>query len=283
LSFSIFSFFYIISKKDDFIYSRDDMPLFLLSFFKKNIVYEAHMPRFNFIVKRFNKIVTISKGLKDFYTKKGVSENTIIVAHDAVDIKKFSIDISKEGARRMLNLPVDKKIILYTGHLYNWKGVDTLAKSAKYLNSNELIVFIGGTTKDVLSFKKKYGNTQNIFILGQKPHKEIPYYLKSADVVVLPNSAESSISKYYTSPMKLFEYMASGTPIVASDLPSIREVLNEQNAILVQSGNPETLASGICQALNNEGFACKISSQALIDVKKYTWDKRVDDIMDFIK
>jgi len=283
LSFSIFSFFYVIFKKNYFIYSRDEMPLFLLSFLKKNIIYEAHMPRFNFLTKRFNKIVTISNGLKDFYVKKGVSEDKIIITHDAVDIKKFNISISKEDARKMLDLPLDKKIILYAGHLYGWKGVDTLAESAKCLTSKELVVFVGGTDTDVSSFKNKYKNIQNILILGKKPHKEIPYYLKSADVLVLPNSEKSDISKYYTSPMKLFEYMASGTPVVASELSSTKEILNNGNAIFVYPDNPKALSVGIEKILRNEELTGKISNKALSDVKDYTWTKRAENIIDFVK
>ncbi len=268
VSFSKFAFLYSIFSKPDLIYSRDELPLFFLSPLKKNTVYEAHTPRLNFIIKRFNKIVAISQGLKDFYIKKGVREDKIIVAPDAVDIKEFNVGISKEEARKKLNLPLGKKIILYTGHLYKWKGVHTLAESSRYLSKDETMVFVGGIDKDVVKFKEKYGDVQNVFILGQKLHKDMPYYLKSADVLVLPNSGKSDISRLYTSPMKLFEYMASGTPIVASDLPSIREILNEKNSTLIEADNPKALMGGIRLALNKDG------KKALEDVRQYTWDSR---------
>ncbi len=277
VSFAVFSFLYAVSKKVDVIYSRDELPLFFLGLLNKNIVYEAHTPRFNFIIKRFNKIIAISNGLKQFYLDKGVSGNKIIVAHDAVDIKEFDIDVSKEEAREKLNLPLYKKIILYTGHLYSWKGVDTLAESSKYLSKDKIIVFVGGVNSDVVKFKEKYKDVHNILILGQKPHKEIAYYLKSADVLVLPNSAKSNVSRLYTSPMKLFEYMASGTSIVASDLPSIREVLNEENSTLVEADNPRVLASEIKLVLNKD------NKKALEDVRQYTWENRVLTILKYLK
>ena len=71
--------------------------------------------------------------------------------------------------------------------------------------------------------------------------------------------------------------MASGVPIVASDLPSIREILNESNSTLVEADNPEGLAVGIKEALNKKG------NKALLDVKEYTWGRRVDLIITFFK
>ncbi len=77
--------------------------------------------------------------------------------------------------------------------------------------------------------------------------------------------------------------MASNIPIIASNLPALREVLNEHNSILVEPDNPESLANGIKKVLENKDLAKEISKQALIDVKNYTWNKRVKNILEFIK
>lgn len=271
--FSEISAWYMLFKRFDLIYSRDEMPLFFAGAFKKNIVYEAHTPRFNFFIKRFSKIITISNGLKQFYIKKGVDEDKIYTVPDAVDLDMFNILETKSECRKKFNLPINKKIVMYTGHLYDWKGVDILAQSKEFLDENIEIIFVGGLEKDIEKFRKKYNN---VSVLGSVLHKDIPYYLKSADVLVLPNSAKSDVSKLYTSPMKLFEYMASGIPIVASDLPSIREILNEENSTFVEADNPEALAIGIRNALNKDGI------KAMNDVKEYTWNKRVGMILKVI-
>ena len=77
--------------------------------------------------------------------------------------------------------------------------------------------------------------------------------------------------------------MAAKRPIIASDLPSIREILNQKNAILVESDNSKSLAKGINQALTDSKLANEISEQAFVDVQNYTWDKRVKMILGFIK
>ena len=83
--------------------------------------------------------------------------------------------------------------------------------------------------------------------------------------------------------MKLFEYMASGTPIIASDLPSIREILNEQNSILVDVNDSKSFAKSIEKALLDSVFSVKISQQALLDAKRYSWAMRVKNILNFTK
>jgi len=288
LSFSVSIFFYLLFKKTDVIYSRDSFPLFLLSFFKKNLVYEVHyLPKHFFlhrkVFQKVKKIIVITNKLKESLIKKGIANDKILVAPDGVDLGKFDIDISKEEVRKKFNLPADKKIALYVGHLYQWKGVQVLADAAKFLEKDTIVVFVGGTKKDKKRFKNKNKNINNILILGQKPYSEIPYYMKTADVFVLPNSNKAEISKNWTSPMKMFEYMASQRPIVASDLPSLREVLNENNTILVEPDNHQELAKSIKRALNEVDFSVKLSEQAYQDVQKYTWKKRISNILKFIK
>ncbi|MEK7179313.1 MAG: glycosyltransferase, partial [Patescibacteria group bacterium] len=92
----------------------------------------------------------------------------------------------------------------------------------------------------------------------------------------------STYSRNDTSPIKLFEYMASGRPIVASSLPSIREILNEQNAFLVQPDNPEDLKRGIEKALGDAAVARQCAARAREDVRPYTWEKRAEAMLGFI-
>ncbi len=303
--------FYALFKKSDIIYSRDELVLFLLSFFKKNLVFEAHRfsPKRSLFYNRFNnsgiKSVAISEAVKKGLVNAGFAPNNILVAPDGVDLILFDINISKESARVKVNLPDDKKIVLYSGHLFEWKGARILLETAKLISNfkfpaplgrgsfnkverqisnvgNILFVFIGGTEHDIKSFRKKAEGLDNVLILGHKPHSQIPTYLKAADVLVLPNSASDKISSY-TSPLKLFEYMASGRPIIASDLPSIREILNNQNSVLVKPDDPENMARGIGTILDDIASGDKLTQEARQDVENYTWQKRVEKIMNFVK
>ncbi len=278
----IFSSLWYVRKSTDLIYSRDVIFLSVLSFFRKRFVFEAHYPKWNFFaqqaIRHAEIIAPISHGLKDFYLAKGIPHEHIFVAPDGVNLSRFAISETRQECRTKLGLPADKKIALYSGHLYVRKGAQTLAEAGAMLDDT-LCVFVGGTEIDVTNFKEKYYAQKNIMILGHRSHADIPYYLRAADVLVIPNSAKSDDARLYTSPMKLFEYMASGTPIVAADLPSLREVLNERNAMFVAADDPQALAFGIQKLIADPAHSKNISDQAKEDVHNFTWDKRAQSIL----
>ncbi len=275
----------IYAKRNDFdlAVSRDELPVLLLSSAKKNIVFEAHKfsKRKKFFYRHFLKkgvkVITISQGLKDEFKNLGFSDENILVAHDGVDVGGFDLKISQEEARRNMGLPSDKKIVLYTGHLFGWKGADLLAEAAK-LVPECLFVFVGGTDKDINIFRKKYGDRKNILIVGRKPHAEIPMYLKSADVLILPKSEDR-----FGSPLKMFEYMASGRPILAAKVPSFEEVLNKDNSVLIEADDPKVLAKEISFLIYDNDRSQRLAQKSLEDVKEYTWQKRAEKIFNFVK
>jgi len=285
LSFAESVFWFSLFKKDAVFFTRDEIIAFYLSNIGKKVVWEGHMGHTNWFIKELIRrripMVTITKGLKDLYVSTGGDPNKILVSSDAVDVDQFRLSISKEDARKKVGLPGDKKIVLYAGHLYEYTGVSNLLGSFKDVNPSVLCVVVGGTETDIIRLKNKCGDFDNVKIIGKKPHKEIPLYLKSADILVMPYSGKTEITKKFMSPLKLFEYMASGRPIIASDLPSIREILNEEISFFFEPDNPKNLADTINRALNDYENSEKIAQKALTESKKYSWDKRVLDISIF--
>ena len=286
ITFAFFSFWHLLFKKADIIYTRDKFLLPLI-FFKKNLIFEAHtFPQKYFLyaifLKRLKGIVVITQKLKESFVSRGISPDKILVAPDGVDLDKFQIPTTKLQIRERLGLPQDKKIVLYAGHLYQWKGAQTLADASQYLPADAEVYFVGGTTEDVRKFKIQNSKFE-INVVGHRPYPEIPYWLKAADVLVLPNSGKEEISVSWTSPMKMFEYMVARRPIVASDLPSLREVLNEENAFLVKPDDAEALAKGIKEILEDSQLAENLANKAFQDVQKYSWAKRVENILAFAK
>lgn len=286
ISFLISLKLYLLKNKYDYLYSREDF----LGIFFRDFILELHtLPNkrrylYKYLLSRAKSFIVLNSYLKrELIDNYSILEKRILISPDGVDLKKFNNSIPKNEARKRLSLSIDKKIILYTGHLYRWKGTDVLAEASKLFKDDFEFVFVGGTQTDLKSFREKYSKYDNVKIIGQRSHSEIPLYLSSADVLVLPNSGKEKISRFYTSPLKLFEYMASGIPIVASSLPSIREILNEDNSCLAEADNSEALARVIKEVLAYEDFGNKISEQALEDVKKYSWSKRANNIFKFIK
>ena len=287
---------YALSSSYQAIYSRDELPIYFLSSRGRRCFYEAHKfsKLFNILRSRFKKInikiVAISHGLGNEFIKAGFNQKNILIAPDGVDEIKIreqeTNPIGKEEARNRLNLPLDRKILVYTGSFYEWKGVYVLADAAKILEKEALVVMVGGNN-DINQRKfedyLKQKDIKNIKITGFiKDGRIRDGYRLAADAVILPNTSKEKISEIYTSPLKLFSYMALRRPIVASDLPSIREVLNEENAVLVKPDNPRELAAGARKVIADQQLALKISNNAFSDVHDYTWQKRAQNILKFM-
>ncbi len=286
LSFLLFLRFSKELNTNDIIYTRDYIILSVIPK-SKNICLELHSISsskflFKLLIKKVKTFFVLNKYIKDELVNMGVPESKIHISPSGVDTNEFSINETKEESRAKLSLPNEKKIVLYTGHLYKWKGVYTLAETAKKL-PEYLFLFIGGVDPELSEFKDKFSKTTNIICLPFVERKIIPTYLNSADVLVIPNSSDTAISSRYTSPLKLFEYMTSGVPIVASDLFSIREVLNDKNCFFAEPDNPESFQQQIEKVLSDYDFSLKLANQARSDVEKYTWSNRAKDILSIIK
>lgn len=260
--------------------TNDSVVALLLSFLSVRVVYELHdYPVGNWwfyrvVARRVYKIQTNNKQKIEMVTRDLlVPETKVFAVYNGVSISEFDISLSKTEARQKLQLPVDRKLVVYTGHLYDWKGAQTLAEAAK-IYSDTNFIFVGGTKQDLKTFKQLYGRHANITLVGHRPHAEIPVYLKAADVLVLPNSGKSVTSMYHTSPMKLFEYMASGRPIIASRLPSIEEVVTDTEVFYVPPDDPEALAKGLGSVLANEPASARKVKAAAALVRQFDWNTR---------
>lgn len=268
--------------KNSLIYTRSPDIAWRFSLMKYRVFFEAHnWPSsktwiYKQMLKRVNLLICNSSGTANYHIKNGL--NKVEVCPNGVDLEKFSIDFDKNYCKEQIGFSSNDFLLIYVGHLYDWKGADVLAKSADFVDEKIKIIFVGGNDVDVLKYKKRY-DKKNIFFIGKKKHAEIPIYLKAADVLVLPNIPISEESIMFTSPIKMFEYMSSGTPIVASDLPSIREILNENNSILFKAGDEKELAKKIIFCFNNKDFINNISQKALSDVQVFSWSNRARKII----
>ncbi|HXK38572.1 MAG TPA: glycosyltransferase family 4 protein [Candidatus Paceibacterota bacterium] len=288
--FAIRAAFYSRRIGADFIYTRDPITLCTLGVFRvRPLAWEIHTahPRVpKFIMRGVSAFVPITRGLARWYEARGVPAADIHVAPDAVDLSLFNAvkDRQKERAalRARLEIPAESKIALYIGSfgLYAWKGVDVARKAAEHAPEIRWL-FVGGTAKECEELTR--GAPKQVMTLPRVRREDIANLLCAADVLLLPNKSGDPASERDTSPMKLFEYMASGVPVVASDVPSLREVLNKRNSFLAPPNDPKALAEEVRGILSNPDEAEARASAARIDVEAYTWDKRAEDMLNFLK
>lgn len=231
-------------------------------------------------------IISVTEHLRvDLVNRLGIPLEKTVTLHDGVDLETFGSSITKDEARQLLGLPLDRPLVVYTGQLYAQKGIDTLVNALPMLGSAQAIV-VGGTQEDVRRVQKVAGEVGalNVRLVGYVLPPKVPLYLKAADVLVLPFLADLDHWAYHASPLKLFEYMASRRPIVASRLPGLEEVLTDgENALLYPSGDPVALASAINRLLSDEALCARLGVQAYQDVHRYSWKGRATTILQLIE
>ncbi len=219
--------------------------------------------------------VTITRGLaNDLETRFGARAHLAIVP-DGVRLQPGTSGPAREIARSS-----DRPLVVYAGHLYAWKGVDVLLEALVEVPEADGLI-VGGHAKEpdlarVRALADKLGIGSRVRFTGLVDPPDVRALLSQASVLVLPNPA-SAISTRFTSPLKLFEYMAARRPIVATDLPAMREVLTpDVNAILVAPGSAPALSAGIRRVLSDPELVVRLSEAAATAVLDYTWDRRAE-------
>ncbi len=281
-SFLIPATYRALSGHADIIYSRDEaMLLFPILLGAKNTVWESHDGAWNwaarFVAHRAKKVITVTEGGRTFYISKGITKDKILALPNGVDVGAFAVE--REEGRKFLGIQSPGKVVLYAGALDGWKGTDTLFASAAFLPSSARVVVVGGQPRQIQALAPRY---PTISFIPQFPPREMGRIVAAADVCVLPNTGTDPISITFTCPLKLLAYMAAGKPIVASDLPSIRELVGHDAALLVPPDNPQALADGIQRLLEDSALASRLGARARAHARIYDWAERAARLSDFI-
>lgn len=234
------------------------------------------------------RLLVITKGLLDRLTAHfPLDPNApyVQVAPNGTDLALYKDLPDPETARRKLNLP-DGLTAGYTGHLYTGRGADLLVGLA-HQNPQVNFLWVGGRPKDVDEWRQKLAGLgiHNTTLTGFVSQQELPLYQAACDILLMPYErviagSSGGNSADFCSPMKLFDYLASGRAILSSDLPVLHEVLNEHNAIFCE---PEDLAEwqlGLWRLASDESLRRKLGTQAAVDAAQYTWRERASRALD---
>ncbi len=287
-------FIYFAVKKPayDIVITRNIVFTFFSTvFLKVPAIYDAHHPLVNraakFLFDTFKdspyliRFTTNSGGLADYYLDEGLSPGKLRILHNGVELDKYKKHRTPEQARKITGLPGDKQIVLYSGNIYKGRGIELLIDAAGGFK-NVLFFVLGGEQEDIDYYEKivEAKNAGNFKFLGFVDQEKVINYLYSADVLVMPYRSDMTIksgtvASDFTSPIKLFEYMASKRVIVASRINSVMEILEEgRNAITVEADDINSLKKGLRKALNDSAASSKLAQQAYKDVQEYSWEKR---------
>lgn len=221
--------------------------------------------------KRADGYITITRSLADEMSKRHGSRPRLAVVPDGV-----------RPPRNAPAPPPPDPLVAYSGHLYAWKGVDVLLEALAQLPGVKGLIVGGHAAEPDLARVRARADElrlgDRVIFTGLVEPARVAGQLARASILVLPNPA-SAISTSFTSPLKLFEYMAAARAIVASDLPSIREVLTDgENALLVAPGDPAGLAAAIKKLIDDRALAARLAGAAFEAAGNYTWASRAERI-----
>jgi glycosyltransferase involved in cell wall biosynthesis len=256
---------------------------------------KAHWSRLFFIhlakrceavaLKLADKVAVISDGVREQLGPYGLPAEQLIYNPNGVDTDEFHPLISGDKIRTKYNLN-DAIVVGFIGTFTRWHGVETLFEAAVQIvkhDSNIFFLLIGdGDLRSSLQHRtKELGISDRLLFTGIVRHTEAPAYLAACDILVSPHLGFEGKEKFFGSPTKLFEYMAMGKAIIASNLEQIGEIIHDGiNGLLVQPGNAEELAEKIVQLSHEQTLRIRLGQNARKMVaEKYTWDKNVERIM----
>jgi glycosyltransferase involved in cell wall biosynthesis len=275
----------------DVIYARDEWMLFLPLLLRthKKIVWEPHTKHDNFVIryvaKRAHLVVPISGGLRDFFFVSN-QRTHVLVEPSGVDIKQFENLPTQGEVRTHLNLPQDKIIVGYVGKyttMGEGKGIDELVHAfseLKGLDAHLLIVGLeSNEIKKVLALCKSTGLSDDSYSLLPLIQKDFALYLHASDILVM-NYPDTEHYRLYMSPTKLFAYMAAGKIIISSDLPSIREIVDERMVVFVRPGDRNDLRDKLSESGAHLYEFQEMKEVSRNEVSKYSWNNRTARIVE---
>lgn len=288
-------------KNFDVVHTRNLATAFgLVKFFKVPVILELHDSPFKnehskkmyYGIQKYDHlkiIVSITAALAEHIKPHTYNPKKILVLPDGVsnnflhENKNFSVLDHFSQLRERYKL-----IAGYTGHLYEGRGINLIVNLARELP--EIYFYLaGGTDQEIFKYRLETSHLPNIEFAGFKSQKEIQVIQKSVDVLLMPYENKVSVSTggdtaKFASPLKMFEYMASGKPIISSRLPVLFEVLKDgYNAFMVPYEEIDSWKKILLELSEDKSKGAKIAAQAKVDVRNFTWEKRAKYIVDFFK
>lgn len=240
----------------------------------------------NYVFNNASLLIVVSSYLKENIRKRyKISDNKILVTPNAVNPNEFRLDTNiRNDIKKKYSKNLQNKIVVgFVGVFVSWHGLDylidvfnSIIKEKGIFNKISLLLVGDGPIKhEIEKAITKYGIAHHVIITGEVPHNEVKYYIDLFDIAVMPDS------NHFGSPMKIFEYMVMGKPVVAPSYEPIKEVIIDgYNGLLFQPKNFEKFAEKLKLLIKDVNKRMRLGDNAKISVlENYTWKKNVEVIL----
>lgn len=229
----------------------------------------------------------LAKGLEEKY-RFTFQASTLQIAPNGTDPERYAHLPGPAQARKQLELK-ENTTVGFTGHFYSGRGVDLLLEIALALPEVQFL-WVGGKEEHIRPWREelKQRNVQNVVLTGFIPNQQLPLYQAACDILVMPygktisGSSGGDISKVIN-PMKMFDYMASGRAIVASEIPVFHEILSEQSAVFCPPDDSQAWVAAIRNLAEDAEIRKKLANNAKVLSQRYSWKTRAEKSLALIK
>jgi len=233
-------------------------------------------------LRRADRLVSLTETFKVWVIERRLrSARDVAVIPDAFDPSLY-YPRNRRAARKELGLPDGAFIVGYAGLTFAYRRLDLLvAAFASMCGPDDLLLLVGGRPQEVAELRKLAANKDisgQMLTPGQVSQDQTPLYLNAADVLVIPDT----VTGMTASPLKLFEYMAVGRPIVCKDMPALREIVDEKSAIFFPEGDVDSLASALRALKLDPARAESLGRQARERSEGYTYRARAEKIAEVV-
>ncbi len=235
-----------------------------------------------YIYQNTDRVLVVSQNLKAFVASCGVPEERIHVLPNAVDAERFSAARKSTKVREQYHLN-GKHVIGFVGSLKPWHGTDTLVAAFEKLqrltpHTHLLIVGDGPARADLEQAAHRFNLNGAVTFTGNVAHEEIPHYLAAMDITVAPYIPSEH---FYFSPIKIFEYMVMGKPVVAGKIGQVEEIIRDgENGVLFEPGNVEQLTDALARLVRDPQLGQRLGEQARVWAhKERTWDNNARQVV----
>jgi glycosyltransferase involved in cell wall biosynthesis len=254
----------------------------------------AHRALFRWICsgRTMQRLVVVSRALKDWYVDNGVAASRIVVAPDGAPRAEPS---SQAAPRDDSRAAAARIVVGYAGSLNPGKGMEVVLPAAALLGHRSDLLFriVGGSPEQVAYWRKGLRTEANVEFVGHVAPGRVAAMIRDFDLCLLPNQnhvvghggaiGDASSGRdigSFTSPLKLFEYMSHGRAIIASDLPVLREVIDERCAVFAPPDDPSAWAGAVERLADDPGARATIGRRArdLLETR-YTWQARASHVV----
>jgi glycosyltransferase involved in cell wall biosynthesis len=227
-------------------------------------------------IKKADLVISINEGLREYTIKMGAKREKTMVIRAGIDGQKFNPHLNGEKTRIKYGIGKDDFVLFFMGWLYNFSGLKEVANELIKINNKRfklLIVGEGDAYDDLEKLRDKFGVNDQIILTGKQPYNDLPDLISAADICILPAYNNDIMQDIV--PIKLYEYMAMGKPVISTKLPGVILEFGINNGIIFINKPEDTLSKAI--DLIDEGSLNEYGQKSRKFVENLTWDKITDE------